>query len=160
MEFDIRPAHLEDAAGLAEILIQIGWFSALKDETPEQTRQRVARHLQMCLQDDSHTLYVAAEVRTGRLLGYVAVHWLPYLILSAPEGYVSELFVHPQTRGAGVGLRLLESVQEEALRRGCCRLSLLNFRNRESYQRGFYAKAGWEERPNAANFVYLVTEKT
>jgi len=30
---------------------------------------------------------------------------------------------------------------------------LLNMRKRESYQRNFYQKHGWEERPDAANFV-------
>jgi hypothetical protein len=45
-------------------------------------------------------------------------------------------------------------VKEEAKSRGCSRLSLLNMRDRESYQRAFYAKDGWEERTDAANFVF------
>jgi hypothetical protein len=30
---------------------------------------------------------------------------------------------------------------------------LINFRDRESYRRRFYEKAGWEERPDGASFV-------
>jgi hypothetical protein len=44
----------------------------------------------------------------------------------------------------------------EARQRGCFRLSLINMRRRESYQRRYYEKAGWEERPEAANFVYFL----
>ena len=58
-----------------------------------------------------------------------------------------------EARGQGIGSRLLEAVKAEAKRRGCSRLQLVNFRQRESYQRGFYAKAGWEERPDGASFV-------
>lgn len=37
-----------------------------------------------------------------------------------------------------------------------CKLQLINFRHRESYERSFYTKHGWEERPLAANFaLYL-----
>jgi len=35
-------------------------------------------------------------------------------------------------------------------------LSLTNLRNRESYKRRFYLKAGWHERSEAANFIYVL----
>ena len=89
----------------------------------------------------------------GAVLGYVAVHWVPYLIHTGPEGYISELFIRESARGQGIGARLLETVEAEAIRRGCTRLMLLNMRQRESYQREFYSKHGWEERPQAANFM-------
>ena len=87
------------------------------------------------------------------MVGYAAVHWLPYLLLAGPEGYVSELFVRDSEQGKGVGTKLLEVVKREAEERGCSRLMLLNMRYRESYQRGFYKKLGWQEREDAANFV-------
>jgi GNAT superfamily N-acetyltransferase len=62
--------------------------------------------------------------------------------------------VRHAARGQGVGRRLLEWVKTEARRRGCARLSLINLRNRESYRRQFYVKAGWSERAEAANFLY------
>jgi hypothetical protein len=48
---------------------------------------------------------------------------------------------------------LLEAVKGEAATRNCSRLSLLNMRDRESYQRAYYTKDGWQERSDAANFV-------
>jgi len=82
------------------------------------------------------------------------VHWLSYLFLPGPEGYVSELFLRPSARGQGLGASLLETVKAEAQERGAYRLSLLNNKSRESYERGFYTKQGWEERPLMANFIY------
>lgn len=112
----------------------------------------MARHLDLCISADGHSVYVG-ENSAGVVVGYLAVHWLPSLFLTGPEGYVSEIFVGASARGQGVGTALLQAVQDEAAERGCSRLSVLNRRNRESYKRGFYAKCGWKERPDAANFV-------
>ena len=76
--------------------------------------------------------------------------------MRGPEGFVSELFVRDSARGHGVGKQLLEAIETEARARGCVRLSLINLRSRESYQRQFYIKAGWEERNEAANFIYRI----
>lgn len=95
---------------------------------------------------------LVAESETGGIIGYSAVHWLPHLLLAGPEGYVSELFVRRSQRGNGIGRMLLEEVKRRAAERGCSRLSLLNGRIRESYERGFYRKAGWTERPDLVNF--------
>ena len=105
--------------------------------------------------DESHTVFVA-ENQNGEVVGYIAVHWLPYLMLAGSEGYISELFVRESDRGKGVGRKLLEVVNEQAIKRGCTRLMLVNGRNRESYKRGFYQKLGWDERQEVANFVLLL----
>lgn len=153
IEVQIRQARLEDGTALAALLRSIGWFARMASEPETATRQTVSRHLEACLANPtSHSIYVATG-RDGRLLGYVAVHWLPYLFLSGPEGFVSELFVAGSARGSGVGTLLLRTVEGEATARGCSRLQLINFRNRKSYQRRFYEKAGWEERPNGASFA-------
>jgi GNAT superfamily N-acetyltransferase len=89
----------------------------------------------------------------GKLAGYASAHWLPNLILGGTEGYISELFVAPDSRGKGIGGALLNDLEAQARVRGCIRLSLLNLRERESYRRGFYAKRGWTERPGAANLI-------
>jgi GNAT superfamily N-acetyltransferase len=92
----------------------------------------------------------------GKIAGYTSVHWLPYLFMNGPEGYVSELFVRSSGRGQGIGKQLLQAVEAEARARGCSRLSLINLRDRESYLRKFYNKAGWEERSEAANFLFRI----
>jgi GNAT superfamily N-acetyltransferase len=152
MEFHIRKAATNDAEALTTLIRGIGWFERFNAEPFDAARDRLASHLDMCSADDSHSLYVAVG-ESDALVGYASVHWLPYLFLPGPEGFVSELFVQNAQRGMGVGARLLEMVVQEARARGCSRLQLINFRHRESYQRQFYTKQGWEERPLAANFV-------
>ena len=95
----------------------VGWFTFIDDESPVQTESRVAEHLSMCLADDGHSVLVD-EDDSGGIVGYVAVHWLPYLMLAGPEGYVSELFAADSSRGLGLGTRLLEAVEFMAVSRG------------------------------------------
>ena len=148
----IRPALPDDAPFIARILRSLGWFDCARKETQEQTQARVRRHIGLCNADNSHSVYVA-ENAAGAVVGYVSVHWLPYLFLPGPEGYLSELFVDEQYRGRGIGKVLLKSVIQEAKRRSCARLILITSRERESYRREFYAKAGWVERERMANFI-------
>ncbi len=156
--YTIRLAQLNDAASISALLREMAWFTHMTSEPAEATTDRVYRHLRLCLADSSHSVYVA-EDEAGTLGGYIAVHWLPYLFMPGPEGYISELFLQEAARGQGLGRRLLEKVKGEATERGCFRLSLLNGRHRESYQRGFYEKNGWEERLGMANFVYLLADR-
>ena len=152
MKFEICKAEERDVVGIGEILRELGWFADITAETPAETREQIANELRLCRADDSHGVYVA-RATDGAVLGYIAVHWVPYLLHGGPDGYISELFIRESTRGQGIGAGLLEMVEAEAGRRGCKRLMLLNFRQRESYARGFYAKHGWEERPQAATFI-------
>jgi GNAT superfamily N-acetyltransferase len=133
MTTHIRKTQHSDAAALTDLLIGLGWFQHYFGSAPDEVIQsRVSRHLQLCLADNSHSVYIA-EDSTGDTVGYVAVHWLPYLFLPGPEGYVSELFIRESARGQGLGSQLLEVVKKEAAERGCIRLSLINIRSRESY---------------------------
>jgi len=150
----IRKAQLQDGEALVDLLKSVGLFNHLASEPTEVSYQRMAYHLELCHADDSHSIYVA-EI-DGRVAGYVAVHWLPYLMLPAPEGFISELFVHETVQGCGIGTQLLETVKTEAQRRGCFRLMLVNHRDRDSYKRKFYETRGWREREQIANFVYVL----
>jgi GNAT superfamily N-acetyltransferase len=149
----IRKARQADTQALTDLLVGLNSFEHyFSGASREALQERVGPHLERCLADTSHSVYVG-ETAQGDLVGYLSVHWLPYLFLPGPEGYISELFVRAEARGQGIGSDLLEAAREEAEARGCTRLSLINMRQRESYLRGFYAKRGWEERPEAANFI-------
>ncbi|MEZ0371229.1 MAG: N-acetyltransferase family protein [Candidatus Sericytochromatia bacterium] len=147
----IRPATLKDADAIAVLLRALGSFRLIEAEPEAATAERTRRHLAMCL-GDAHLVLIAVEAN-GALAGYASVHWLPYLILAGPEGFVSELFVREDCRGTGIGGRLLGRIEAEARSRGCARLMLVNIRDRESYKRQFYPKQGWAEREDVANFV-------
>jgi len=153
MDIQIRKDEVQDGADLAELLRSLDFFDHLQAEAYQTTQERVARHLAMGEAENSHSIFVAQN-SAGEIVGYGAVHWLPYLILTGPEGYISELFIREAYRGQGIGSQLLRVIKVEAQQRGCSRLMLLNRRQRESYQRQFYAKQGWAEREEMANFVY------
>jgi GNAT superfamily N-acetyltransferase len=153
MQLEIRKATASDALALADFIRDLKHFRRLEGLSQEVVRERVQELLRLLLADASHSLYIAQDGE-AHIVGYTNVHWLPYLFLPGPEGYVSELFVARAARGQGAGTRLLEVVKEEAEARGCSRLSLLNMRERESYQRSFYEKDGWKERTDAANFIF------
>jgi GNAT superfamily N-acetyltransferase len=153
----LRKATIEDAEQLASLLTEIGWFEVFKNESLEESSRRVRAELELCLADDSHLVCVA-QSEEGKIIGYVSVHWLPYLFMRGPEAYVSELFVRDSARGRGVGRRLLQAVETEARSRGCIRMALTNLRHRESYKRQFYVKAGSTERSDAANFIYQIAD--
>ena len=155
MEIEICKAEQSDVPGIAEILRELGWFADITAETNTQTRVHIANQLKLCQADDSHSVFVARAADEA-VLGYISVHWLPYLIHNGPEGYLSELFIRESARDQGIGTRLLETVEVEGRKRGSGRLMLLNMRQRKSYERGFYAKHGWEERTQAATFFKML----
>lgn len=150
---EIRPAEERDASALSTLIRGVGFFSRLEGEDPDVTAARVLEHLRMCLADSSHTVLVATDT-AGTVIGYVSIHWLPYLFLTGPEGYVSELFVGEAERGSGVGGELISAAIAEARRRDCARLMLIAVTTRDSYRREFYPKHGWIEREDMANFIY------
>ena len=139
----IRMAHAEDADSLADFLRKLNHFHRLEGQPAESVRAQVRADLQPLPGRSRATRSTWQQDADEQILGYANVHWLPYLFLPGPEGYVSELFVAEAARGQGIGTRLLEAVKGEAATRNCSRLSLLNMRDRESYQRAFYAKDGW-----------------
>jgi GNAT superfamily N-acetyltransferase len=155
LELRIRPGLESDAAAIAGILRATEWFESMAGDAPEQTERRISESLRLQQAAARHSIFVA-EVPVGAVVGYAAVHWLSHLFLSRPEGNLSELFVMQAYRGRGVGQRLLEAISIEAKRRDCYRLTLVTNRTRESYCRQFYAKSGWVERREMANFVFQV----
>jgi GNAT superfamily N-acetyltransferase len=157
-EITIRHACQEDSASIDAILRSIGWFERINKEAATRTQSQITQRLLQCKREGTHTVLVA-ELAGGTVVGYIAVHWFPALMRGL-EGYVSELFVQPSAAGKGIGSRLLDAINEEARRRGCTRLILMNRRDRESYQRGFYAQNGWEELHEGAFFALLLPEES
>ncbi len=158
MPYLIRTARFTDTSALADLLREVGWFTDLNTKTSAEVTSQVELHLAECLADESHSVHVGVD-ENNLVVGYISVHWLAYLFLPGPEGFISELFIHPAARGHGLGTGLLETVKNEASERGAYRLSLLNAKQRESYERSFYQKQGWLERPDMANFIYLMPDE-
>jgi GNAT superfamily N-acetyltransferase len=147
----VRPAQPDDAAGIAAVLRDVGWFEHISDEPEGETVARVSEQLARCAADAGHTVLVV-ESPEGRILGYAAVHWFPNL-MKGGDGYISELFLREAARGQGIGGQLLTAIEREAQRRGINRLMLFNRKERASYQRGFYPKHGYVQRDDVAFFT-------
>lgn len=153
----IRRATISDVPAIVVILKELGWFPHMKDEPEEKTEEHIAQHLKLCNADESH-LVLVAENKDKEVVGYSAIHWIPYLGMSGSEGYLSELFIRESIRGKGIGSALLEAIKKEAMERGCERLMLLNGRESLSYKKNYYKKLGWEERRDIANLIFSMTE--
>lgn len=156
-EIVIRPAERTDLKTVAALWRELDWLDWIKHEDPAQVESVMAERLAESQADDSHVALVAEDGR-GQVLGYAAMHFLPYLMLPGPEAYVSELFVTASVRGQGVGQQMLKHLEQLAQERGCARLMLITLRDRESYERAFYKKQDWQERPVVANFVRNLME--
>ena len=159
MILQIRKATISDAESITKILITDGGLNHLSSIPPHVIEEGIADLLEICTQQDDHTVYVA-ESEPDKIIGYGSVHWMYSLFLTKPEGYVSELFVLENARGKGAGGQILSAMQREAVDRNCARLLVLNNLNRESYRRRFYKKCGWMERGLIRNFVWVVDENT
>jgi predicted N-acetyltransferase YhbS len=93
----IRKLTETDAPAIDAILRELQVFPYFEETPKEDTIHKIKQHIMMCLADDSHTMFVA-ENDNGTVVGYTSVHWIPYLMLSGPDGYVSELFVAASER--------------------------------------------------------------
>ncbi len=150
----IRKAQTSDAASMAEILREIGWSERRNSMPLEQVSGPIEGLIEHALNDPGgHTIYVAAN-EDDKAVGFTNVHWVPFVMLGGVEGYVSDVFVSPSASGMGAGKQLIQAVMDEGKERDAYRLMLTNGKEKPSYIRGFYSKAGWTERPKVANFVY------
>jgi GNAT superfamily N-acetyltransferase len=147
----IRPATADDAGGLADVMVTVGTFQNLPADPAARVRH-VAGNLSRLLGVAGHDLLVA-ELADGDLVGYLNMHRQPCLHFATPEGFISELFIHADFRGKGIGGQLLDQAEKLARERGWWRLHLVNNRERDSYRRKFYESRGWTERPPMADFV-------
>jgi GNAT superfamily N-acetyltransferase len=163
VDITIREASMEDSYAITTILRALGWSDHITQEAFSTTQAEIVERLERSLNEQTHTILVAEELlpdmHARQVVGYISVHWYAHLMRGS-DGYVSELFVHPDMTGHGVGGRLLSAIEIHALKRGCSRLLLMNRRIRESYVRKFYAKHGWEEMGDAAFFSRRLSTTT
>ncbi len=152
----VRPATTGDAGALAEFLITIEWFKNLPADPAARVRH-VAANLSRLVDNAGHDLLVA-EIGDGVIVGYLNMHRQPCLNFATPEGFISELFIHPKHRGKGIGGELLMRAEKLAQERGWWRLHLVNHRERDSYRRKFYESRGWTERAAMADFILNLQE--
>ncbi len=145
-EITIRPLNIHDLDAVMNLHRELGWNPAFKSDGTT-LRQRLA-----ALITEENALLLVAEAK-GNVVGYIHGEIVTYLLFAGREMQVSEVFVMEGWRDKGVGSALMDTIETEAVRNRCFRLSVLNSRERESYQRGFYPSLGFEEKAQVANFT-------
>ena len=126
-----RPARPEDAAGLVELVGELGYPSS---------NTEVDERLRRVLEREDHAVLVAVE--GPRVLGFV--HALEFLTLASdPCALISGLVVDRAARRRGVGRRLVEGAETWARARG---LSAMRLRSRVTRleAHAFYEALGYE----------------
>jgi N-acetylglutamate synthase-like GNAT family acetyltransferase len=130
---DIRRALQEDASGVQELLLQLGYDSCEGD---------VRSKLAVLSERTSDPVLVAVE--GVRLLGVLALHWTAMLHLAAPLARITVLVVRDEARGTGVGRRLVDAAAILARNAGCTQLKLTTSLRRTD-ARAFYSAIGFAE---------------
>jgi GNAT superfamily N-acetyltransferase len=126
---EIRAAAPEDAAEVAELLIDLGYPASL----PEVERRLAA------LDSESDCVLLAPG-------GLVALHRVPRLAEGTPFGRITALVVASGHRGKGVGRALLEAAEEVARGWGCEMIEVSSGRRPERQAaHAFYVATGFED---------------
>lgn len=132
MNLEIREAALEDAGEVNNLSKQLG-YDASVSETAEQLKAVMA--------DKTHCAYVA--VAEGNVIGWIHGFYATR-IESAPFVEIGGLVVDANTRGAGVGRKLVQQVMEWSAQRVVTRIRVrTNTARLETHQ--FYQKIGFIE---------------
>jgi len=130
---EMRRARIGDAAGIAELLAQLGY--------PAE-EAAVRRRLQRLERSEADAIWVA--VAGGELVGLVGIHVAQVLAYEGDAAKVSEIVVDDRYRRQGIGARLMQVAEEEARRRGCIVLFLTTAERRKDAH-AFYRGLGFEE---------------
>ncbi|HUW97922.1 MAG TPA: GNAT family N-acetyltransferase [Acidiferrobacter sp.] len=146
LKVNIRPLQPTDLPGIMLLHKELGWNPAFKADG-----STLGQRLAALVTEESALLLVAEHDR--KVVGYVHGEVVTHLLFAGRELVITELFVIEAARNRGVGKALMAAIEGEAAVRKCFRISVLNSRERVSYQRGFYPALGYAERPSIANFT-------
>jgi GNAT superfamily N-acetyltransferase len=128
-----RPADAGDAAGIANLLAQLGYPTSIDD---------VLVRLQYWSADQRSKVVVAEA--DGALAGMAAVHAIPYIEHTGCRGRLVALVVDRQYRTRGVGHALIAAAEAEARVLGCLDMEITSARDRTTAH-AFYVSAGYED---------------
>jgi RimJ/RimL family protein N-acetyltransferase len=134
----IRVARMTDAAALAELLTDLGY--------PHDQDDARAR-LRLWAGDPQGSLLVAEDEE--RVVGFVAVHAVPFVERAGHFARVTGLSVRPESQGSGIGRRLLHATEEWATAHGCSAVEITSRRTRTGAH-AFYRHLGYEDVCNRA----------
>jgi ribosomal protein S18 acetylase RimI-like enzyme len=143
MDIIVREADLNDPTDRSGLVEVLNSYAADPVGGGQPLRPEVRARLADGLRNHPTTLALLA-VRAGTPVG-VAICFLGFSTFNArPLLNIHDLAVIPECRGQGIGKALLAAAEAEAIRRGCCKLTLeVQDDNRRA--RGLYERAGFTD---------------
>lgn len=124
IQFDIRPARMEDCAEISRLIHMLAAYEKLADQcgcTPEKMREALfatnsgPKCVLLWARDSE------VEQLQERPVGF-ALYFFNFSTFRARQGlYLEDLFVEPEYRGQGAGGMLMRHLALEAAKKGCAR---------------------------------------
>ena len=136
----IRPAAQGDRGGWEPLYLGYGDFYkvAMKAESLETVWGWI--------HDPAHVVEALVAERDGALVGLAHFRAMPSPLRATTIGFLDDLFVDPAARGANVGERLLDRLNEISVERGWNKIRWItaddNYRARTLYDR-LAVKTAW-----------------
>ena len=128
----VREAEARDAAAVAALLTELDYPSSAG-----QAAERIER-----IAADPSTWLVVAQVE-DEVAGLAALHVQTLVERDDPGCELAAMVVGERFRRRGVGILLMQAIEEEALSRGCVNL-VLNTAHRRADAHAFYEALGYE----------------
>jgi N-acetylglutamate synthase-like GNAT family acetyltransferase len=129
----IRDAYSSDAEALVALIRHLGYPASA-----DAVRERVER-----LWSSEADRLVVAEL-DGEIVGLASLHTSLSIAYDGQAAKLSAIVVDERHRQRGIGRALVEEMEREAKRRGCCLVFLTTAGRREDAH-AFYERMGFEE---------------
>ena len=131
--FTIREVLAKDAGPIADLLKELGYPS-----TAIFARQKIAT-----LSNSGSDVVLVAEAE-GRVVGVAHLHLAELFHERGLLGRVMAIVVNEETRQAGVGTKLMSSLEELARDAGCVKMEVTSGIQRD-WAHAFYQKLGYSK---------------
>ena len=145
MNYEIRKAGLKDVEKAAEIFNLYRIFYRQEDNY-EKCHAFIKERL---LHDQSNIFLALAD---GQVVGFVQLYKLYHYIKLEKQWLLSDLFVHPDHRGKGLSIQLIERSKEWCEETGACGL-MLETEKSNQIGNALYPRCGFEY-DGAHNYYY------
>ena len=145
MHYSLRSAKPDDTPALRDLLPRLAGFDVPKCRQPDDLWQGDARLMEKVLSggaNNSHVIVAADASDTP--VGMAMYTIKPELLSGECSGHLEALVVHENHLRAGLGKRLIESVETDAAQHGATGLSLHVFSN-NTRARSLYEACGFDE---------------
>ena len=132
----LRSACLDDAEDISQLLRELDY-----EIESSVVRSKIE---QACNRDDSDI--VVAVNRSGKVLGFVDIRYIPQIALEGDFSRISYFCVDSNHRSQRIGEQIEGYVEHQARQRKCDRIEVHCHHRREAAHR-FYRRQGYSEAP-------------